>query len=300
MSGSYVTLGVPEDPVYVPAEEGVTKIGGVPKWLCGEPKDFNQVKCTKCKCNLALILSCDCPTNDDFDRIIYLFVCPKCGKEARVFRQVKSISAPPETPQAPQTNQNTPLFGSSDLSNQSSSPDDLLAALSSFTTPPTNKKQPPPKKGKKSNRPQKEIGRFPAYYIETFDEPEALLEKGIQFTISSSVDSTASTINEEDLPDFEITPELVEYNERMSRCPEQVIRYSRFGTPLLPEKVDINVPRCSKCGAERVFELELMPTIIYKLDPNSPMDFGPILVYTCGADCGDGSCEEYCFVTPPI
>jgi pre-rRNA-processing protein TSR4 len=78
-----------------------------------------------------------------------------------------------------------------------------------------------------------------------------------------------------------------------------VIRYKRFGEPLLQEPIEFDVSDCPLCGAKRVFELELLPTIIFMLDPDSPMDFGPILVYTCENDCGDGSCEEFCFVTPP-
>lgn len=319
MSGTFVTIGVPEEPVYIPAEEGVTKIGGIPKWLCGEPENFKELKCKKCKCQLAHILSCDCPIDDVYDRVLYLFICPKCGQEARVFRQKKLAVAPKDNvdnefmdenskPKEPENNGN--LFGQNDFIKKETTPDDLFAAFNSFSNNLNNKQQNKkkggnnnnnqPKKGKKSNRPQKEIGRFPAYYIETFEEPEATLAKGMNVTISGSNDSTASMLGEEDLPDYGITPELVEFNERMSRCPDQVLRYARFDEPLTPEKLEINVPPCPRCGEKRVFEVELMPTIIYTLEPDSSMDFGPILVYTCSKDCNEGSCEEFCHITPPI
>jgi pre-rRNA-processing protein TSR4 len=160
---------------------------------------------------------------------------------------------------------------------------------------------PPPPAGKKKKAPKKvrEVGRFPAFYIDTFDEPEAMLDGNIEFEISSSVDSAASEVSEEVKMDVVVDPILVEYNERISRCPSQVLRYSRFGTPLLQEACDVQVPKCERCGKERVFEVELIPTVIYILDPESSMDFGPILVYTCADDCGDGCCEEFCYVCPP-
>lgn len=102
-------------------------------------------------------------------------------------------------------------------------------------------------------------------------------------------------------PVIAITPELVEFNEHMSRCPDQVLRYCRFGEPLLQDKTDVsNIPKCPKCGANRIFEFEILPTIIYTLDPESDMDFGPILVYTCSQDCGqEGTCDEHCIICSP-
>jgi pre-rRNA-processing protein TSR4 len=175
-------------------------------------------------------------------------------------------------------------------------PDDLLAAFGSFGAPA----KPPPKQagGKKPKR-QREKGRFPGYYVETFEEPEATLGPEVRYVISTSPDSIGAGMEEEDKMAVEVDPVLIEYNERMSRCPGQVIRYSRFGAPLLQEPVEFTVPDCPLCGAKRVFELELMPTVIYLLEPDSGMDFGPILVYTCANDCGEGSCEEFCFVSPP-
>jgi hypothetical protein len=55
--------------------------------------------------------------------------------------------------------------------------------------------------------------------------------------------------------------------------PIQVSRHCRFGEPLLHEQVEFHV-------------LE------------SKIDFVPILVYTHAEECGYGSCEEFCFVSP--
>ena len=280
-----VVIGVPEQPVYVPAEEGVTKIGGRPNWLCGPAEILDSDKCKTCGCSFELLVSADCPVDDDFDRILYFFICPKCGQDGRVIRQKKPVSAK-------EAAVSTALFTQENISGKS----DIMAALSAFNAPQTKTT----KKGKKQ-RPNKEIGRWPGFYIETFDEPEAQLPPDMDVVISTSVDST-SDINggEEDKLDVTVSPELVEYNERMSRCPDQVLRYSRFGEPLLQEKMEINVPKCPHCGGERAFEFEILPTIIFILEPESPMDFGPILVYTCKGDCGgQGTYQEHCIISPP-
>ena len=304
-----VLLGVPEQPVYIPAEEGVTKIGGVPRWLCGEPPSLQEAKCSKCNCKLELLVSADCPISDEYDRILYFFICPKCGQEGKVYRQ-KQIYHESSQPDGGQ------LFSRNDFSNGNmetpgvaappAGGNDILSALSAFNTAvSTNQKQ--TKKQKKAQKPKQEKGRWPAYYIDTFDEPEASLEPSFRYEISKSADSTSSTL-ENDMeegagnnPGIQITPELVEYNERMSRCPEQVIRYSRFGDPLVQDKTDLsNIPKCPACGADRSFEFEIIPTIIYTLEPASEMDFGPILIYTCSADCGEvGTNEEHCIICPP-
>jgi pre-rRNA-processing protein TSR4 len=287
MAGTDVTLGVPEEPVFLPTEEGVSKIGGTPHWLCGEPSDLSTSRCHSCGSPLALILSADCPINDDHDRILYLFICPRCGKTAKVFRQTRpALSAAPAATVGP-------LFTAESLTAPTAvSAADILSALK---VPPKNAK--PQGKPKKQKR-EREPGRFPAYYIETFEEPEATIDPNLKYEISRG-DSDSSEREDEDVPPVKLDGFLVNYNERMSRCPEQVLRYSRGGEPLLQEQIQFEVPPCPICGGARVFELELMPTIIYFVEPESDMDFGPILVYTCSEDCGGESREEFCFVSPP-
>jgi hypothetical protein len=70
MAGSGVTIGIPEEPVFIPAEEGVSKIGGTPRWLCDEPPDLATSLCPSCHIPLALIFTGDCPIDDDYDRIL--------------------------------------------------------------------------------------------------------------------------------------------------------------------------------------------------------------------------------------
>ena len=59
------------------------------------------------------------------------------------------------------------------------------------------------------------------------------------------------------------------------------------------------VAPCERCGAGRVFELQLLPTLIPHLapdaaeagDPPQPPTFGTLLVSTCAANCWPSECD---------
>ena len=299
-----VMIGTPEDRVEIPAEEDYTRIGGVPHWLCGEPANFLPNKCQSCGHDLALILSAVCPMGQVYDRVLFLYLCPKCGSSARVFRQKRKrpeeepedVLAPvmPAEPEQKQEKMIDEL--------KPTTTDDLMAALAALDDEPPKKQDNQKGKGKKQKpKKQYEKGYYPAYYVDIFPEPEEELDPDVKYVMASSAESTGSAmgLDEEDHPD--VDPILVEYNTRISREPSQVLRYCWNGEPLLQDKMRINVPKCPKCGADRCFELEVIPTIISKLDPeNFDIDCGPILVYTCSKDCGgEGTTEEHVIVCPP-
>lgn len=70
------------------------------------------------------------------------------------------------------------------------------------------------------------------------------------------------------------------------------------------------VPKCEHCGANRIFELQILPTMVYLLQTskhthlknNEGMDFGSIFMFTCSANCmPTAECQymrEYIFVQP--
>ncbi|KAG4067032.1 hypothetical protein HA402_000023 [Bradysia odoriphaga] len=73
----------------------------------------------------------------------------------------------------------------------------------------------------------------------------------------------------------------------------QIIRYSRDSLPLLIAPLsDINLPtKCQNCGHELICEMQLLPSIIPKLqfingDP-APIEFGNVLIFTCVQSCWD-------------
>lgn len=103
----------------------------------------------------------------------------------------------------------------------------------------------------------------------------------------------------------------VEFQSRLSKNPQQVLRHCRSeqARPLWPrlqgklEKVAI--PPCNTCGAQRIFEFQVLPQLLYYLKVDSTnddsLDFGTIAVYVCSDSCSPksgpgGYLEEFAFV----
>ncbi|KAM6937852.1 programmed cell death protein 2-like [Xenentodon cancila] len=99
------------------------------------------------------------------------------------------------------------------------------------------------------------------------------------------------------------------FMKTISRCPQQILRYCRGGTPLFvtepPSSMAQVIPRCSCCGGTRTFELQLMPALVSLLQrtggsAEAELEFGTVLVYTCTDSCwASGShtpVEEFCFI----
>lgn len=105
----------------------------------------------------------------------------------------------------------------------------------------------------------------------------------------------------------------------ISRDQEETDDEDDFDNGSGPVNVSDYIPKCEYCGSSRVFELELMPTLIYQLhaseythndaEDNEGMDFGCVTIYTCINQCRgpqtDGHqkfryMREYVHVQPPI
>ncbi|NXS35530.1 PDD2L protein, partial [Pomatostomus ruficeps] len=96
------------------------------------------------------------------------------------------------------------------------------------------------------------------------------------------------------------------FMKRISVCPEQILRYSWGGQPLFitcpPASLEQGVPACSNCGSSRVFEFQLMPTLVSMLQSDSDLsvEFGTVIVYTCERSCWPANhqtpLEEFIFV----
>lgn len=92
-----------------------------------------------------------------------------------------------------------------------------------------------------------------------------------------------------------------------------IFRYSFGGEPLTMihnELATYKVPACSHCGRKRVFELQLMPNLIYCMkkvggenesgdseETRAPLarvfDFGTVSIYSCPMSCMSTSNEWY-------
>jgi pre-rRNA-processing protein TSR4 len=154
---------------------------------------------------------------------------------------------------------------------------------------------------------------FPRYYLDA-DGEELEIEKpapsasGPSKTQYDADDSTANAAGK-DFFESDLDKTFQKFSDRIAQNPEQVLRYEFNGQPLLYSGTDDvatrfivphrkagaarGMPRCEKCGAQRVFELQLVPGLIYKLEKDETMDFddgmdwGTIIVGTCANNCGD-------------
>ena len=153
---------------------------------------------------------------------------------------------------------------------------------------------------------------YPAYYIDADkeyldSEPPAIpqnirMAEAGEFETTAGNSSKTSSADEKAAADHLMDTTFQRFADRLAQNPEQVLRYDFGGQPLLYSKKDAvgsqwpRVPRCGKCGAERVFELQLTPHAIAELEADDlsleGMDWGTIVLASCGADCG-GSVEEW-------
>lgn len=142
-------------------------------------------------------------------------------------------------------------------------------------------------------------------------------------------DATSSSSNagggKEDKETFEsaLDKTFMKFSDRLDNNPEQVLRYEFEGSPLLYSDSDAvgklfsssshshgdananakvsvvssdlssKVPRCACCGANRVFEVQLVPHMITELERefsaaegvSEGMEWGSVIVCVCSEDC---------------
>jgi pre-rRNA-processing protein TSR4 len=131
---------------------------------------------------------------------------------------------------------------------------------------------------------------------------------------------------DKDLFESTLDKTFLKFSDRLAQNPEQVLRYEWKGTPLLYSSTDAvgkrlaasnartkagtgtaatGMPRCEACGAERVFEMQMVPGAIAALeeddvDLNEGMEWGTVIVGVCGRNCGKvgevAFREEWCGV----
>lgn len=104
------------------------------------------------------------------------------------------------------------------------------------------------------------------------------------------------------------------FADRLAQNAEQVLRYEVGGAPLLYCWTDAvggvlgsrvrsgggvggGMPRCGNCGAERVFEVQLVPHAIAVLEEEEDvglegMDWGTVILGVCGRDCAPAGTAE--------
>ena len=99
-----------------------------------------------------------------------------------------------------------------------------------------------------------------------------------------------------------------EFYKEIGVFPSQVVRYQRKGEPLWAcDKFVQNlslVPNCESCSSKRIFEFQLLPTLVdyLKIKGKTAVEFGNVLVFTCTGNCWNDSDvnlrTEYVIVQP--
>lgn len=157
---------------------------------------------------------------------------------------------------------------------------------------------------------------YPSYFVDAdkeYLEPEpAAVPSNARLDTEEGINSAAE---EKALFESSMDKTFQRFADTLNQNPEQILRYEFAGHPLLYSKSDavgkllsppsdakvqttssrngassaLRIPRCSSCGAARVFELQLTPHAITELEKDETgidgMDWGTIIVGVCSEDC---------------
>lgn len=112
-------------------------------------------------------------------------------------------------------------------------------------------------------------------------------------------------------------PALLQFQLRVARAPDQVVRYRLGGPPMWagrqakehrPEETEL--PPCGRCGGARHYEFQVQPQLLHYLATNSGsgpcenLDWSTVSCYTCSNSCdpleddGGPYIEEYAWRQP--
>ncbi|GBG80322.1 hypothetical protein CBR_g30690 [Chara braunii] len=99
--------------------------------------------------------------------------------------------------------------------------------------------------------------------------------------------------------------DFLKFKKRLDRAPEQCLRYQRNGHLIWPSsQLPTQIADCETCGEPRVFEMQLMPPLLYFLQeavrtvdhqyPESIADFDwlTVAVFTCSQSCAQRSGQD--------
>lgn len=156
---------------------------------------------------------------------------------------------------------------------------------------------------------------YPAYHLDAEKEyleaePDTIPSNA---RLDNSSEGSGSAADEKAAFESSMDKTFQRFADRLSQNPEQVLRYEFGGHPLLyakdgqvgkllapPEAASARlrtastpsgskIPRCTNCGAGRVFEMQLTPHAITELEAEDlsvdGMDWGTIIAGSCSEDC---------------
>ncbi|KAK6589909.1 hypothetical protein RS030_193008 [Cryptosporidium xiaoi] len=284
------------------------KIGGLPDFIKSD--GYNEIKCEKCEKPMIFILQLNTQYLYNKRRMIYLFYCisSECDKIWTVFRSNMEI--------------NTSKSSSGKLNEFTVDSDDWLSSAKiEINNNNSNRYNINGDKHLVSNSGKMNCnsnGYLINYIhgnsiIDTKDTVKELLGNYIrnqgnstEFQETNEVfsDSSSECTNPEYSDPLLVDESLYvndknkyihNFGQEISKFPRQVIRYCFGGTPLLVKPMrNIYLPPCSICGSKRIFEFQVISTIIYEwrnafgssdFFSKDDSDWSTVLIFTCENDC---------------
>jgi pre-rRNA-processing protein TSR4 len=279
------------------------KVGGSPSWLnSADLPHQKDLLCTKCRCPMMFLLQIYAPLDGPefdhcFHRTLYVFCCgkPECLGPGQGFLVLRC--------QLPRVN--------SLYANEIKESDEEPLITPIEETSIANRKV------------------FPLFEIITESEIDCLDDSNI--TLMKKFEDTAGKVtvagNEEDLITESDIKECMDgmsavqdgvgkmmtnFHHRVAVAKDQCLRYCRWNVGEELWVSDMNrpdvlegIPPCPYCHGPRRFEFQIMPQLVFHLDPESSVgtndfDWGIIAVYTCIKSCNVPSSytEEFAWHQP--
>ncbi|XP_057688809.1 programmed cell death protein 2 [Corythoichthys intestinalis] len=335
MSLTEVVLGFLDDaePWRLRSPQFPSKVGGKPAWLCQRgPPSLSRLECETCRLPMAFLLQVYAPIpgqDRSFHRTLFVFCCksPECytrndSRCVKVFRSqlprkndFYSYEPPQETEPLSDLDQDQttlPVSGVK-LCWVCGCPGNKACSRCHSVTYCGKHHQTLHWKHshKKTCGSSKDTAASPFLFVEfellTETEEEVESGKGDDEAAVAHTDADCPTLAEmlaetdlEEMAMHETEDNKVfqRFKKKIAPEPQQVLRYSRGGSPLwvssqhIPSDADI--PVCT-CGAKRIFEFQVMPQLLNSLHVDSTeasIDWGTLAVYTCSVNCNHE--EQYC------
>ncbi|PAV72010.1 hypothetical protein WR25_22449 isoform B [Diploscapter pachys] len=98
-------------------------------------------------------------------------------------------------------------------------------------------------------------------------------------------------------------PAFDKFNKFIALNSDQIIRYKRYGSPLLATSLTPpppeEIPSCDLCGSPRRFEMQITPHLLSLIDVDAvdaSIDWASLYIYTCASTCriaDDGYAKEF-------
>ncbi|GAB2279333.1 hypothetical protein Dimus_013977 [Dionaea muscipula] len=313
-----------------------TKIGGRPDWPFPEANlRQHLLRCNSCGSDLCLIAQVYAPlpgVNSKIEeRVIYIFGCAglHCGSWRAIRVQKSDSSVVSKVAQQAPSNviskDDLFSFGSEEVDdfndNEDMELEELGRALSQAGSLASGSMRQNVKKNSETSQNRSFMEGadnnlvLPCFYIYT--EPEkckdvmSICSSYSSLSIKEKVNDDNNQSDEEvwEQEGYEYDRALnadrtyLKFKKRIDAYPDQCLRYSYGGTPLLATRELGDPGMCGVCGGSRLYEMQLMPSLLYFLQEpaaggqNALLDnwnWMTLLVYTCEKSCFKKTDQDSC------